>query len=128
MSIEKVPLFVRLPKQQIAALDRLAYQTGRAKQHVLSELLADRLASVALPVGRVDVANAPDVTGDDVLTLEEAATLFKLSPDAILTAVEHRDLPGRRFGEDWRFSRVALLTWLARGKRGKSRNPGSTKL
>ncbi|HEV3056882.1 MAG TPA: helix-turn-helix domain-containing protein [Vicinamibacterales bacterium] len=57
------------------------------------------------------------MSGDDVLTLEEAATLFKLSPEAIQTAVENRDLPGRLFGKDWRFSRVALLTWLARGER-----------
>jgi excisionase family DNA binding protein len=117
MPTGKAPLFVRLPKQQIAALDRLADQTGRPKQHVLSELLADRLASGALPVGRVEVASPPDVSGDDVLTLEEAATLFKLSPEAIQTAVENRDLPGRLFGKDWRFSRVALLTWLARGER-----------
>ncbi len=127
MSNERVPLFVRLPKQQVAALDRLADQTGRSKQHVLSEFLADRLASAALPVGRVEVALPPDVTGDEVLTLEEAATLFKLSPEAIQTAVENRDLPGRRFGKDWRFSRVALLTWLARGERVKARNPGSTR-
>ena len=50
-----------------------------------------------------DCVNAPDVTGDDVLTLEEAATLFKLSPEAIQTAVESGHLPGRRFGKDWRF-------------------------
>ncbi len=115
MSSEKAPLFVRLPKQQVAALDRLAGRTGRPKQHLLSELLADRLSSGALSVGRVDVANSPDVTGDEVLTLEEAATLFKLSQEAIRTAVESGHLPGRRFGKDWRFSRVALLTWLARG-------------
>ncbi len=115
MSGEKAPLFVRLPKQQVAALDRLAGRTGRPKQHLLSELLADRLASGALSVGRIEVANPPDMTGDDVLTLEEAATLFKLSPEAIQTAVEGGHLPGRRFGKDWRFSRLALLTWLARG-------------
>ena len=68
-----------------------------------------------MSVGRVEVANSPDVTGDDVLTLEEAATLFKLSPEAIQTAVESGHLPGRRFGKDWRFSRSALLTWLGRG-------------
>ena len=63
------------------------------------------------------------MTGDDVLTLEEAATLFKLSPEAIQTAVENRDLPGRRFGKNWRFSRLALLAWLAHGERVRTRNP-----
>lgn len=114
MSSGKAPLFVRLPKQQVAALDRLADRTGRPKQHLLSELLADRLSS-GMSVGRVEVANSPDVTGDEVLTLEEAAIFFKLSPEAIQAAVENGHLPGRRFGKDWRFSRSALLTWLARG-------------
>ena len=50
--------------------------------------------------------------------LEEAATLFKLSPEALRSAVERGDVPGRCFGKDWRFSRLALLAWLGRGERG----------
>jgi excisionase family DNA binding protein len=120
MPNKKTPLFVRLPKQQVAALDRLANQTGRPKQHLLSELLADRMASGTLSVGRVEVANS-EATDGDVLTLEEAATLFKLSPEAIQAAVESGNVPGRRFGKDWRFSRLALLTWLGRGERVRTR-------
>lgn len=123
MSRDKTALFVRLPKQQVAALDRLSEKTGRPKQHLLSELLADRLASGTFSLGRVEVTNPPDVTGDDVLTLAEAAVLFKLSPEAIQTAVETGGLPGRRFGKDWRFSRLSLLTWLGRGERVGNR-PG----
>jgi len=121
MRNKKTPLFVRLPKQQVAALDRLANQTGRPKQHLLSELLADRLASGHLSVGRLEVVNPSEVTDGDVLTLEEAATLFKLSPEAIQAAVESGNVPGRRFGKDWRFSRLALLTWLGRGERVRTR-------
>jgi hypothetical protein len=114
MSNDKTPLFVRLPKQQVTSLDRLADRTGRSKQHLLSEILADRLAAGPLSVGRVEVANPPGATDDDVLTLEEAATLFKLSPQAMQAAAESGDAPGRRFGKDWRFSRLALLAWLGR--------------
>jgi excisionase family DNA binding protein len=121
MPDKRTPLFVRLPKQQVAALDRLADRTGRPKQHLLSELLADRLTSDALSVGRIEVANPPDAPHDDVLTLEEAAALFKLSPDAIQAAAEHGDMPGRRFGNDWRFSRQALLAWLSRDARSGTR-------
>lgn len=111
----RTPLFVRLPKAQAAALDRLAHSTGRAKQHLVSELLADRLIPSPLSVGRVEVTNSPDAHGDDVLTLEEVATLFKLPPEAIQTAVKEGQLPGRRFGKEWRFSRVAVLAWLSHG-------------
>jgi excisionase family DNA binding protein len=121
---DRTPLFVRLPKDQAAALDRLADSTGRAKQHLVSELLADRLAPSPLPVGRAEVTNSPGVRGDDVLTLEEIATLFKLPPDAIQTAIKGGQLPARRFGKEWRFSRVAVLAWLSQGdseKQGRRR-------
>ena len=111
----RTPLFVRLPKDQAAALDRLADSTGRAKQSLVSELLADRLVPSPLSVGRVEVTNSPDARGDDVLTLEEVATLFKLPREAIQTAIKEGQLPGRRFGKEWRFSRVAVLAWLSHG-------------
>jgi len=74
-----------------------------------------------LPVGRIDVADAPDLTNDTVLTLEEAAALFKLPIEAIRRAAEEGDLPGRRFSGEWRFSRVALLTRLSQGERTRNR-------
>jgi excisionase family DNA binding protein len=119
--IEKTPLFVRLPKQQTAALERIAGRTGRSKQDLVSQLLAERLVPGALSVGRVEVAPAPDARDDNVLTLEEAAALLKVSPAALRAAVEDGDLPGRRLGQEWRFSRMALLDWLGQGERAPHR-------
>jgi excisionase family DNA binding protein len=128
MATNRTPLFVRLPKDQAAALDRLADLTGRHKQHVLSELLADRLTSGAGPVavGRVEVANTPIALTDEVLTLEEAAALLKLPADTVRSRAEEGDLPGRRFGNEWRFARIAVLAWLADGDPQKRRRTSST--
>ena len=119
----RTPLFVRLPRNQAAALDRLAGATGRRKQSLVSELLGDRLA-VARPlaVGRVEVTNAPDGR-DQVLTLEETAKLLKVPADAVRCRAEKGELPGRRFGKEWRFARLAVLAWLADGER---QQPGSS--
>jgi excisionase family DNA binding protein len=122
MSDERTPLFVRLPRHQAVALDRLADATGRQKQHLLSELLADRLTSTdRLSVGRVEVTQAPYPRTEEVLTLEEAAALLKLPVDAVRTRAEEGDLPGRRFDGAWRFARSAVLAWLANGERTKRR-------
>ena len=123
MPTKRTPLFVRLPTDQAAALDRLADATGRLKQHLISELLADRLRSAAGPVsvGRVEVTNAPIAPADDVLTLEEAAALLKLPADTVRSRAEEGDLPARRFGTEWRFARVAVLAWLADGDPQKRR-------
>jgi excisionase family DNA binding protein len=119
----RTPLFVRLPRNQVAALDRLAEATGRRKQHVLSELLADGLTSGAGPVrvGRVEVTNRPDDC--EVVTLQQAAALLKLPVDAVRSRAEDGDLPGRRFGTEWRFARAAVLEWLARGDTKRRRRP-----
>jgi len=110
MEDERVPLFVRLPREQAAALDQLADSTGRRKQHLVSELLGDGLS-----VGHVELRESPSDL-DDVLTLEEAAAVLRLPPQAVLARARAGELPGRRFGAEWRFAREALLRWLAAGE------------
>jgi excisionase family DNA binding protein len=118
MAEDRVPLFVRLPRDQAAALDRLVDSTGRRKQHLVSDLLADQLA-----VGRVDINES--AADEEVLTLQEAAALLRLSPEAVRRRAIAGDLPGRIFGEEWRFGRAALLAWLADGETapGERRQP-----
>jgi len=124
MPPKRTALYVRLPRSQVAALDRLARATGRPKQHLVSELLGDRLTigDRQPSVGRVEVAGGSDTRADEVLTLEEVAAFLKLSPDAVRSRAEQGELPGRRFGEEWRFARIAVLAWLADGDtHGRSR-------
>lgn len=111
MSDDRVPLFVRLPRGQAAALDRLVESTGRRKQRVVSDLLADRLA-----VGRIEIAEDPPT--EDVLTLEETAALLRLPLDTARASAVAGELPGRAFGTEWRFARAALLAWLGHEQPG----------
>jgi excisionase family DNA binding protein len=128
MPTERRPLYVRLPRDQAAALDRLAEATGRPKQHLVSELLGNRLPTGdrQLSVGRVEVTGASDARPDDVLTLEEVAAFLKLPADVVRSRAEDGDLPGRRFGKDWRFARMAVLAWLADGDTPRRRRASQT--
>jgi excisionase family DNA binding protein len=108
---DRVPLYVRLPRDQAAALDRLVDATGQRKQHVVSELLADQLQ-----VGRIDVAERPGSAGEEVLTLQELAGLLRLPEKTVETLAQDGDLPGRRIAGEWRFARSAVLRWLSRGE------------
>ena len=101
-----MPLFVRLPRQQAAELDRLVDSTGRRKQQVVSELLADQLG-----VGRIEFHEEPDE--HDVLTLEETAALLRLPAETVAASAAAGELPGRSLAGEWRFSREAVLAWLA---------------
>ena len=65
---------------------------------------------------------APNGIGEtpEVLTLEEAASYFRVPADAVLRMIDTEGLPARQFGADWRFYKGALQAWLgaARPKRG----------
>jgi excisionase family DNA binding protein len=118
------PLFIRLPKDEAAALDRLASESGRAKQHVVSELVTRALKPPQprpLAVGRVEVSRTPETRDDDVFTLDEVAALLKLPPPAVRQRCEDGDLPARRFGAEWRFSKLAVLSSVSAGDRPKAR-------
>ncbi len=49
----------------------------------------------------------------EVMTLEEAARFLRVSPAELSQLADWRQVPGHRVGAYWRFSRTALLAWLA---------------
>jgi excisionase family DNA binding protein len=49
----------------------------------------------------------------DFLTLAEAAAYLRVEPDTVLGMVATQGLPGRQFGSDWRFLKLALQGWLS---------------
>jgi len=113
MPEDRVPLFVRLPQEQAAALDALVGTTGRRKQQLVSELLGEQLG-----VGRIEIREAPEILDEQVLTLAELAALLRVPVQLVEERAEAGELPGRRFGEEWRFARAAVLAWLADGEPG----------
>ncbi len=75
-----------------------------------------------LALGRVEVSTAPETRDDEVLTLDEVASMLKLSGVDVRQRAEQGDLPARRFGTEWRFSKLAVLAWLADGDKPKRRD------
>jgi excisionase family DNA binding protein len=118
MRDEREALFVRIPGEQARALARLAFETGRPKQDVVSELL-----SRSMPQGEGELilghhAFRPYEHG--VLTLEEVAELLGVETALIEGLAQSGELPGRRIGDAWRFARSAVLEWLASGNAGET--------
>jgi excisionase family DNA binding protein len=132
---ERSALFVRLTAEQANRLDRAAAAVpahkkdligGLVERYVdpsspagvqaLRELTATRprrvtvdLGSEGLVVGHHEFRPAPPL---DVLSAAQAAELLAVEETAIVELAERGELPGRRIGDAWRFSRSALLAWL----------------
>jgi excisionase family DNA binding protein len=126
------PLFVRLPAGEAEKLDRAAFELKTSKRKLVAGLVARyvdpssegglealrALQSDGGPlVGRVYLRAAED---GDVLTVAEAARLLRVGETTVRDLAARGELPGRKLGRQWRFSRRALLEWLGAPERARA--------
>jgi excisionase family DNA binding protein len=52
----------------------------------------------------------------DVLTIEEAAELLGVSVKTFNKVLHSENIPGRKIGREWKFSRQALIAWIGAGR------------
>lgn len=74
----------------------------------------------AQTVEKAQAVTAAQVPSDppEVLTMDEAALLLRVERGALLDLALTKQVPGRMVGNQWRFSRAALLGWLAGYRQG----------
>jgi excisionase family DNA binding protein len=127
---EMAALFVRLPVDQAEKLDRAAFELKVPKQQLVSALLQhyspQQLARLpGLESGRRRVVVESEVDDmavgshsfrpfepPEVLSPAEVADLLQVEEEVVADLADKGDLPGRRIGDEWRFSRTAVLEWL----------------
>jgi excisionase family DNA binding protein len=112
-------VFLRLPLAQAERLDEASRRLGTPKSRLVADLVASHLAPdepraaigalKGAPIGRASFA---PVEENEVLTLEQLAELLSLDVESAHGLAEAGELPGRKLGEEWRFSRRAILDWL----------------
>ena len=129
---DRSPLFVRLTSEQAGRLDRAAAAVPAHKKDLVGGLI-ERYVRPETPEGvavlreltrrkvTVDLGGDDPVVGHaafrpapvlEVLDAAQAADLLGVDLTAILELAERGELPGRRIGDAWRFSRRALLDGL----------------
>jgi excisionase family DNA binding protein len=119
--MEKRALYVRLPLPAAEKLDRAAFELRIPKQELVAELLESHLPHAG--TRRVVVESADDTMtvghhsfvprdAPEVLTLAEVADLLRVDEEAVAGLAEKGELPGRKLGDEWRFTRSAVLRWL----------------
>lgn len=52
---------------------------------------------------------------DDILNLEQTVEFLGVSEKTLIKLLREEHIPARKIGREWRFSREALLRWLASG-------------
>jgi excisionase family DNA binding protein len=102
---ESQPLFMRLPAAAAEQLDLIARDRGQSKREIVTRLILDNDLAVGQHSFHPDAEPA-------VLTPAQAAELLQVEERLIVELATAGHLPGRRLGDQWRFSREALLQWL----------------
>ncbi|HZE29181.1 MAG TPA: helix-turn-helix domain-containing protein [Gaiellaceae bacterium] len=119
-------LYVRIPSAEAEKLHRAADVLGRPKRELITRLVAE--FDPADPVWTREVAG-PQVAAQaefgfgqhsfrpagelEILTPAQLAGLLQVEEEVVVELAESGELPARRVGEEWRFSREAILAWLA---------------
>jgi len=106
------PLFVRLPTASAEKLSRAAFELKTPKRELVADLVDRYLGAEDVGIGRASQLREPDV-----LTIEQLAELLQVDQKTVRSLATNGDLPGRKLGRHWRFSRQAVLDWLATPER-----------
>ncbi len=61
-------------------------------------------------------ANAPSGAPRDILDIDEAAELLGVSVKTFNKVLHHENIPARKIGREWKFSRAALIAWVGAGR------------
>src|SRR3954451_7728831 len=122
---KRTPLYVRIPQSHAEKLDRAAFELKVPKQDLIAGLVEDMKIAPGFTRRRTEVVEVDDNVSvgrasflpyepPEVLTLPLAADLLQVDEDVVVRMAEAGDLPGRKLGDEWRFSRIALIEWLGR--------------
>jgi excisionase family DNA binding protein len=130
-------LFVRLPATAVEKLDRAAEALGMRKKDLVAGLV-DRYVDPdsrrgLSALGALSVHRAPADPGEpaptigaysfqpydppEVMNAAQAGDFLQIEEKVVVEMAESGKLPGRRLGAAWRFSRAALVAWLATPER-----------
>jgi excisionase family DNA binding protein len=127
-------LYVRLPATAGKKLDRASEALGIPKKDLVAGLVAkyvdpdsqnglSALGSLSQPRRiSIDLPDSGPALGSysfqpydppEVLSADQAAKLLQIEEKLVVELAEAGKLPGRKLGAAWRFSRAALVAWLA---------------
>ena len=126
-------LFVRLPTTAVDKLDRAAEALGMRKKDLVAGLVSKyvdpdsppglhALGSLSSHKITLDLADKGATGGwysfqhydpPEVMNAAQAGQFLQIDEEVVIEMAASGQLPGRKLGGDWRFSRAALVAWLA---------------
>jgi hypothetical protein len=126
-------LFVRLPTTAVHKLDRAAEALGMLKKDLVAGLVSkyvdpdsrrglSALGALSSRKVTLDFSEPTSTLGSysfqaydppEVMNAAQAGQFLQIEEAVVVAMAEQDQLPGRKLGAVWRFSRAALVAWLS---------------
>lgn len=129
---DQTPLYVKLPQAAVDKLDRAAAALGVHKKDLVAGLVSKYVdpdsqkgltALGSLSTRRpLDTADGGLMMGTysfqpydppEIMNAEQAGQFLQIEENNVIELAEAGQLPGKKLGPVWRFSREALVQWLS---------------
>ena len=121
------PLYVQLPMKSIENLHRAAVALGVHKKDLVASLVdryvdpESKASMSSLMATRVE-GSGPTLGSyafqpfdpPEIMNATQAGQFLQLEEQLVIELAEAGELPGKRLGTLWRFSREALVAWLSK--------------
>ena len=135
----ETPLYVKLPSTAVDKLDRAAAALGVAKKELVAGLVSryvdpdsqtglNALGALATRRPPLDTSQPGPLMGTysfqpydppEIMNAAQAAQFLQIEERNVIELAEAGKLPGKKLGPVWRFSRDALVAWLATPEESK---------
>jgi excisionase family DNA binding protein len=109
----ETPLYVKLPQNAVDKLDRAVQELGLAKKDIVAGLVTKYLDPLSSPTASTGSYSFRAYDPPEIMTAEQAGQFLQIEEKNIVELAESGKLPGKKLGPVWRFSREAILAWLA---------------
>lgn len=111
-------LFVRLPAAALDKLDRAAEALRIRKKDLVAGLVTryvdpDSQRGLSALGATLGSYSFQAYDPPEVMNAAQAAALLQVEEAAVVALAAAGQLPGRKLGSAWRFSRAALVAWLS---------------
>jgi excisionase family DNA binding protein len=109
----ETPLYVKLPQNAVDKLHRASEELGIHKKDIVAGLVTKYLDPLSSPGPTTGSYSFRPYDPPEVMNAEQAGQYLQIDEKNVIELAEAGKLPGRRVGPVWRFSREAILAWLA---------------
>jgi hypothetical protein len=130
--IPQTPLYVRIPTTAVDKLDRAAAALGMHKKDLVADLVSKYVDPDSqrglTALGSLATRRPPDTNDGglmlgtysfqpydppEIMNAAQAGQFLQIEEHNVIELAEAGRLPGKKLGPVWRFSRDALVQWLA---------------